>query len=79
MEEGDEKAFEEAAREMKMPGKAIESVWKGFKRKELEEEGRKEAEMLDEFIHSQEEFKEYITKMNPHSTGGISGLTYYMV
>ena len=43
MKEGDGKAFEEAAREMKMPVKAIESVWKGFKKKELGGEGRKEA------------------------------------
>ena len=79
MEEGDEKAFGEAAREMKIPQKVIESVWKGFKKKELVEEGRKEAEKLEEYYPTLEEFKEYITKMNPHSTGGISGLTYYMV
>ena len=48
-------------------------------KKELEEEGRKEAEKLDEYTPTLDEFKEYITKMNPHSTGGISGLTYYMV
>ena len=32
-----------------------------------------------EYIPTLEEFKDMIDKMNPNSTGGISGLTYHMV
>ena len=79
MEQGDEKAFGEAARNLKIPETAIDNVWKGFKKKELVDEGKNEAKELGDYIPTLEEFKEYIKKMNPHSTGGISGLTYFMI
>ena len=79
MEEGDEKAFGEATRELRIPESAIDNVWKGFKKKELRDEGKKEAEELGEYVPTLEEFKEYIKKMNPYSTGGISGLIYFMI
>ena len=62
MEGNDEKAFGDAAREMKIPETAIENVWKGFKKKELADEGKNEAEELGDYVPTLDEFKEYIKK-----------------
>jgi hypothetical protein len=79
MERDEEEEFVSRATEMKMPKEAIKHVWEGFKKKEINDIGKKEAEELEVYVPTLEEFKEYIKKMNPHSTGGISGLTYFMV
>ena len=51
----------------------------GYGKKEISDEGKKAAENLNEYIPTYEEFEKEISRMNPHSTGGISGLTYFMV
>ncbi len=50
-----------------------------YEKKKISEEGKREGEELKNYIPSYEEFEEAITRMNPNSTGGISGLTYFMV
>ena len=79
MEREEEKEFIADAEVMGMPPTAIKHVWEGFKKKDLSDIGKGEASELEKYVPTLEEFKEYITRMNPHSTGGISGLTYFMI
>ena len=67
------------AGELGAPSNAISHVWKGMMKKEISDEGKKEGEDLKNYIPTLEEFLATIKKMNPHSAGGISGLTYFMV
>ena len=58
---------------------ASDRLWEGMKKKRLCSEGIEEGAELSGYVPTYEEFIGTIERMNPHSTGGISGLTYFMV
>ena len=76
---GEKEKFLNKLRTMGMDEKASEVLWEGMGKKDICEEGKAEGEALTDYVPTFEEFEEIINKMNPHSTGGISGLTYHMV
>ena len=47
--------------------------------KEISEELKTEANLLNDYIPSFEDFASYIKTLNPKSAGGPSGLTYLLV
>ena len=71
--------FHNKTKEMGIGDTASKRVWKGMKRKIICDEGKLEGEGLMGYVPTFEEFNDVIGRMNPHSTGGISGLTYFMV
>jgi hypothetical protein len=79
MRRGCEDDFQEFAEKLGVPNNAMGALKYGFKKKEIDESGAKEGAELANYVPTLEEFLSMIDKMNPHSTGGISGLTYLMV
>jgi hypothetical protein len=79
MEKKKGKEFEELERTLGVPEGSIQHLSDGFKMKSISSEGEKEGADLSKYVPTLEEFLSIIDRMNPHSTGGISGLTYFMV
>ncbi len=77
--EGKKEEFSDKLKEMGMEQEAGGLLWEGMAKKDICEEGKKEETELSSYVPTFEEFEETISKMDPHSTGGISGLTYHMV
>jgi len=71
--------FQDKAREMGIDTSAAKMIWEAMKKKKIDEVGKKEGADLSNYVPTYEEFEDMIKKMNPNSTGGISGLTYHMV
>jgi hypothetical protein len=79
METMEPEGFEAFATKLGVPDSSLEALGKGFEKKTITDEGRREGIELAEYVPTLEEFLNMIDRINPHSTGGISGLTYHMV
>ena len=78
-ESQDEKGCRALAQRLNIPWEHASEVLSGMADKEVSDEVKKEAELLNDYIPSFEEFERYIKTLNPRSAGGPSGLTYLLV
>jgi predicted DNA-binding ArsR family transcriptional regulator len=62
-----------------MPTETAERIFDGMSDKWICEEGMEESKGLSEYTPAYEAFVGYISKLNPKSAGGPSGLTYLLV
>ena len=67
------------AAKLNIKWEVAKEVLEGMADKPISVEGRAEAEELERYCPSLEEFNKYIETLNPRSAGGPSGLTYLLV
>ena len=72
------KQFEDFAVKLGVPEVSIQQLKTGFEKKKITPMGKREGDELLNYVPTLEEFI-IIERMNPDSTGCISGLTYHKV
>jgi hypothetical protein len=75
----DKSAWTELVLSCGIPSNVSEKLWQAFQPRPLSKEGEREAAELNGYVPSLEEFKDYISTLNPRSAPGFSGLSYLMV
>ena len=73
------RGWEKLSEQLGIPWEDAREILEGMTDKPISAEDKKEADALEQYSPSLDEFNEYIGTLDPKSAGGPSGLTYLLV